>query len=280
MSADPAAIVRAMRSLLALACVAALGTACAAGASPHQADRAAFTPRPRRERVRRNPSSSRARRARPAGSTSSSRAAGSSCSQNGKRRSTPLLDIRGLVTAGGEQGLLGLAFHPSYPKVRKLYVQYTARDGSTKVVEYRTNGHTRERAPAALLQPSIRTATTTAACSPSARTAGSTSRWATAAPAGDPGEPRSEHALALREAALHERRHEGARRSRRSGSATRGASRSTGRTATSTSATSARATSRRSTTCRRPAPASRTTAGTSTRAARSSRTSRSARASS
>ena len=50
------------------------------------------------------------------------------------------------MTAGGEQGLLGLAFHPSYPKVRKLYVQYTARDGSTKVVEYRTNG-TRASSP-------------------------------------------------------------------------------------------------------------------------------------
>ena len=59
--------------------------------------------------------------------------------QNGRRRGT-LLDIRRLVTAGGEQGLLGLAFHPSYPNVRKLYVQYTARNGSTKVVEYRTNG--------------------------------------------------------------------------------------------------------------------------------------------
>jgi glucose/arabinose dehydrogenase len=61
--------------------------------------------------------------------------------QGGKRRGTPLLDIRNIVQAGGEQGLLGLAFHPSYPKVRKLYVQYTAHDGSTKVVEYRTNGN-------------------------------------------------------------------------------------------------------------------------------------------
>ena len=60
--------------------------------------------------------------------------------QSGKRRAAPLLDIRSLVRAGGEQGLLGLAFHPAYPTVRKLYVQYTARDGSTKVVEYRTNG--------------------------------------------------------------------------------------------------------------------------------------------
>ena len=43
------------------------------------------------------------------------------------------------MTAGGEQGLLGLAFHPSYPKVRKLYVQFTDNGGSTRVVEYRTN---------------------------------------------------------------------------------------------------------------------------------------------
>ena len=66
--------------------------------------------------------------------------------ERGKRRAAPFLDIRSLVTAGGEQGLLGLAFHPSYPKVRKLYVQYTARDGSTRVVEYRSNG-TRASAP-------------------------------------------------------------------------------------------------------------------------------------
>jgi glucose/arabinose dehydrogenase len=60
--------------------------------------------------------------------------------ERGKRREAPLLDIRSLVRAGGEQGLLGLAFHPSYPKVRKLYVQYTAGDGSTRLVEYRSNG--------------------------------------------------------------------------------------------------------------------------------------------
>jgi glucose/arabinose dehydrogenase len=59
--------------------------------------------------------------------------------QNG-RRAGALLDISGLVRAGGEQGLLGLAFHPSYPRVKKLYVQYTARNGSTRVEEYSTNG--------------------------------------------------------------------------------------------------------------------------------------------
>jgi glucose/arabinose dehydrogenase len=57
--------------------------------------------------------------------------------QNGRRAGT-LLDLRNIVTAQGEQGLLGFAFHPSYPRVRKAYVQYTYdRNGSTRVVEYR-----------------------------------------------------------------------------------------------------------------------------------------------
>jgi glucose/arabinose dehydrogenase len=61
--------------------------------------------------------------------------------QNGRRAGT-LLDIRNLVTARGEQGLLGFALHPSYPRVKRFYVQYTASDGSTRLVEYRTNGRT------------------------------------------------------------------------------------------------------------------------------------------
>ena len=133
-----------MRSLLALAGVAALGAACAAGASTQQADRAAFTPRPLASGF-----------SQPIFVTAAKGEAGRlyvveqggtiQVLQNGKRRGT-LLDIRRLVTAGGEQGLLGLAFHPSYPRVRKFYVQYTANNGSTKVVEYRTNG-TRASAP-------------------------------------------------------------------------------------------------------------------------------------
>ena len=130
-----------VRSLLALASVAALGAACAAGASTAAGRSRAASRRGRSRAGSSSRSSSRARRASRAGSTSSSRAAGSSCSRTASAAATPLLDISGLVTAGGEQGLLGLAFHPSYPKVRKLYVQYTARDGSTKLVEYRTNGN-------------------------------------------------------------------------------------------------------------------------------------------
>ena len=129
-----------MRSLLALACIGALGAACAAGASPQEADRAAFTPRPVASGF-----------SQPVFVTGAKGEAGRlyvveqrgtiQVLQNGKRRATPLLDIRSLVNSdGSEQGLLGLAFHPSYPKVRKLYVQYTARDGSTKLVEYQSNG--------------------------------------------------------------------------------------------------------------------------------------------
>ena len=49
----------------------------------------------------------------------------------------PFLDIRGLVTAGGEQGLLGLAFHPDAADGR-FFVYYTALDGQQVVASYKT----------------------------------------------------------------------------------------------------------------------------------------------
>jgi glucose/arabinose dehydrogenase len=61
--------------------------------------------------------------------------------ENGAVRAQPFLDIRRLVgSAGGEQGLLSLAFHPRYAQNRRLYVNYTDRSGHTRVVEYRSNG--------------------------------------------------------------------------------------------------------------------------------------------
>jgi glucose/arabinose dehydrogenase len=60
--------------------------------------------------------------------------------QNGRVRPTPFLDIRSLVLSGGEQGLLSVAFHPKYAQNRKFYVNYTDRNGDTRVVEYRSNG--------------------------------------------------------------------------------------------------------------------------------------------
>lgn len=47
------------------------------------------------------------------------------------------LDISALLATNGEQGLLGLAFHPQYATNRKFYVNYTgSAAGETRVVEY------------------------------------------------------------------------------------------------------------------------------------------------
>ncbi len=60
--------------------------------------------------------------------------------ESGRMRAAPFLDVRFLVSAGGERGLLSVAFHPEYAENRLLYVNYTDRDGHTNVVEYRSNG--------------------------------------------------------------------------------------------------------------------------------------------
>jgi glucose/arabinose dehydrogenase len=50
---------------------------------------------------------------------------------------TPFLDIHTRVSCCGEQGLLGLAFHPSYEKNGVFYVNYTDLNGDTVVANYR-----------------------------------------------------------------------------------------------------------------------------------------------
>ena len=54
-------------------------------------------------------------------------------------RRTVFLDVRRAVTYGGEQGLLGLAFHPNYARNRLFYVAYTSRTGHNVVVRYRSS---------------------------------------------------------------------------------------------------------------------------------------------
>lgn len=49
---------------------------------------------------------------------------------------TVFLDISGLVTFGGEQGLLGLAFHPDYATNGYFYVDYVNTDGNTVIARY------------------------------------------------------------------------------------------------------------------------------------------------
>jgi glucose/arabinose dehydrogenase len=58
---------------------------------------------------------------------------------NGRLRTAPFLDIRRRVLSGGEQGLLSVAFHPSYATNGRFYVNYTDLVGDTRVVEYRAN---------------------------------------------------------------------------------------------------------------------------------------------
>src|SRR5689334_23231071 len=47
------------------------------------------------------------------------------------------LDISSRVVSGGEQGLLGLAFHPAYRTNGRFFVDYTRQpDGATVIAEY------------------------------------------------------------------------------------------------------------------------------------------------
>src|SRR6266542_4234743 len=55
----------------------------------------------------------------------------------GRVRGT-FLDLRDAVISGGEQGLLSVAFHPAYAKNHRLYVDYTDKNGDTRVVEFRS----------------------------------------------------------------------------------------------------------------------------------------------
>ncbi len=66
--------------------------------------------------------------------------------RGGKRVSRPFLDIRSKVTAGGEQGLLSMAFAPDYARTRRFYVNYTDKSGMQSVVEYRRSASSRDRA--------------------------------------------------------------------------------------------------------------------------------------
>jgi glucose/arabinose dehydrogenase len=60
--------------------------------------------------------------------------------EQGRVRAQPFLDVRSLIVSGGEQGLLGLAFAPDYPRSGFFVVNYTNRAGDTRVVRYRAAG--------------------------------------------------------------------------------------------------------------------------------------------
>jgi glucose/arabinose dehydrogenase len=57
--------------------------------------------------------------------------------RDGRLLAQPFLDIAERISAGGERGLLGLAFHPGFGgDERRFYVDYTDLRGDTVVAEY------------------------------------------------------------------------------------------------------------------------------------------------
>ena len=62
--------------------------------------------------------------------------------RDGAVQSTPFLDIRGVVLAGGERGLLGLAFPPDYATSGRFYVNFTrSPDGHTVIARFRRSSN-------------------------------------------------------------------------------------------------------------------------------------------
>ncbi len=63
--------------------------------------------------------------------------------EDGQLQREPFLDIAGDVRAGGEQGLLSVAFAPDFEESRLFYVDYTDVNGDTRVVEFEARDHRR-----------------------------------------------------------------------------------------------------------------------------------------
>lgn len=58
---------------------------------------------------------------------------------NGVLRAEPFIDLSGQVSGGSEQGLLGLAFHPDFATNGLVILDYTDRNGDTRVARYRVS---------------------------------------------------------------------------------------------------------------------------------------------
>jgi len=72
--------------------------------------------------------------------------------ERGRRLARPFLNVAARVSSGGEQGLLGLAFHPDYARNGRFYVNLTDRAGATRVVEYRRSGNPNRANPGSARQ--------------------------------------------------------------------------------------------------------------------------------
>lgn len=59
--------------------------------------------------------------------------------KQGSVSTDPLLDLRGLVSTGGEQGLLGIAVHPGFSQDPRVFVDYTDVQGNSVVAFFRVS---------------------------------------------------------------------------------------------------------------------------------------------
>jgi glucose/arabinose dehydrogenase len=63
--------------------------------------------------------------------------------RGGRTLGAPFLDIGGLISFGGERGLLSIAFPPDYKDSRRFYVYYTDSQGDIRVDEFKRRSATR-----------------------------------------------------------------------------------------------------------------------------------------
>ena len=77
-------------------------------------------------------------------------------SKRGQVLPIPFLDLQSRVLAGGERGLLGLAFHPEHATNRKFYLFFTERaSGDLIIAEMRASARNRDRALPGLVPPPL-----------------------------------------------------------------------------------------------------------------------------
>ncbi len=57
------------------------------------------------------------------------------------------LDVTGLISTGGERGLLGLAFHPNYLENGYFYLNYTNTSGNTVIARYQVSANPNQANP-------------------------------------------------------------------------------------------------------------------------------------
>jgi glucose/arabinose dehydrogenase len=61
--------------------------------------------------------------------------------KNGQPLAAPFIDLSAKISSGGERGLLSIAFHPRYATNGFFYVDYTDRNGDTRVERYHVSSN-------------------------------------------------------------------------------------------------------------------------------------------